>query len=208
MAGASLRLAPWKNGVSGGGLTGAAAAGAIRAAVNNRVESELIRAAVATWRRRRRFACEAVLALALITTLAVAVRQPCRRCARIRASDREREHLPRRLDERRSHLCRHRPSGLGPRQRDAGRARRRYWWWGATLLPRPPNRTPAARAVRRGTVWPEQNRSQCIGTIRWSAEYAEGPGTIGCAERHTVPRRGGRTHAVDHRASAARATGR
>jgi hypothetical protein len=107
-AGASLRLAKWKNGLSGGGLSLAAAAEAIRASVNNRVDTELVRAAVATRRRRRGFACEAVLALAPITALAVAVRQPCRRCARARVGDPgASEPLIRRLDER----CHH-PAGV------------------------------------------------------------------------------------------------
>ena len=38
-----------------------------------------------------------------------------------------------------------------------------------------------------GTVCPEQNRSLCFGTARWSAADAEVFGSIGFAERHTVP---------------------
>jgi hypothetical protein len=58
---ASLRFAPWKNTLSGVELTLAAAAGAIRALVNNRVDKELIRPPVANRCRRSWWACEAVL---------------------------------------------------------------------------------------------------------------------------------------------------
>jgi len=58
----------------------AAAAEAIRTPVNNRVGNETIRPTVAIERRRRRFACEAVLPLSLITVLTVAARRPYR-CA-------------------------------------------------------------------------------------------------------------------------------
>ena len=61
MAGRSLRFAPWKNSLSGTVLTLAAAAGAIRTPVNNRVDNELIRPPVANRCRRSRSACEAVL---------------------------------------------------------------------------------------------------------------------------------------------------
>ena len=60
-AGASLRFAPWKNSLSGVELALAAAAGAIRTLVNNRLDNELIRAPVANRCRRSRLACEAVL---------------------------------------------------------------------------------------------------------------------------------------------------
>ena len=58
---ASLRFAPWKNTLSGVELKLAAAAGAIRALVNNRVDKELIRPPVANRCRRSWWACEAVL---------------------------------------------------------------------------------------------------------------------------------------------------
>jgi len=71
-AGASLRFAPWKNSLAGTVLTLAAAAGAIRTPVNNRVHNEPIRPAVANRCRRSWIAGETVLPLSLITVLTVA----------------------------------------------------------------------------------------------------------------------------------------